>query len=415
MKIVILTAASLAWNPRALKEAAALARAGHDVVVIGSHAGEGRLEGDMALARRHGFRFEPALSGPARELRWAWVRACGRVGRELFRLFGVENRWQLGLLAGALLRRAKAERADYYIAHNEPGLWAGARLLRAGRCVGVDLEDWHSEDLLPEARTQRPLGLLRALEVDLLCNGAHATCPSAAMSTALAAAYGCRPPTPVYNAFAWSDRAVIDDALKDRSDRGVPSIHWYSQAIGPGRGLEELFAALPYLHSNAQFHLRGQPVAGVDDWLRTHIPPDWRHRVHVHGIVPVDELLSRIAEHDIGFAGEMKYCRSRDLTVTNKMLHYLLAGLAVIASDTAGQKEIAAEAGDAVWLYPAGDARALAERLDGLLRWPDALRRAKAAALAAAESTFCWERQEGILMDVVSRALRALEERGSAR
>jgi len=51
-----------------------------------------------------------------------------------------------------------------------------------------------------------------------------------------------------------------------------------------------------------------------------------------------DDLLSRIAEHDIGFAGEMPHCRSRDLTVTNKILQYLLAGLAVVASGTAGQR-----------------------------------------------------------------------------
>ena len=64
-------------------------------------------------------------------------------------------------------------------------------------------------------------------------------------------------------------------------------------------------------------------------------------------------MLSRIAEHDIGFAGEQNYCRSRDLTVTNKILHYLLGGLAVIASDTAGQRQIAAQAGEAVRVYPA--------------------------------------------------------------
>jgi len=46
-------------------------------------------------------------------------------------------------------------------------------------------------------------------------------------------------------------------------------------------------------------------------------------------------LLSRIAEHDIGFAGEMKHCRSRDLTVTNKILQYLLAGIAVVAGNMA--------------------------------------------------------------------------------
>src|SRR5262249_53438318 len=147
----------------------------------------------------------------------------------------------------------------------------------------------------------------------------------------------------------------------------LPSIHWYSQTLGQGRGLEDLIAALPLLKSEAQIHLRGQPAAGFEEWLRTQIPDELRSRVFVHGLVTNSELLSRVAEHDIGFAGEGKYCRSRDLTITNKILHYLLAGLAVVASDTAGQREVAGYGADAVLLSPSGDPAALTARLDSLL------------------------------------------------
>ncbi len=77
----------------------------------------------------------------------------------------------------------------------------------------------------------------------------------------------------------------------------------------------------------------------------------------------------------------MKYSRSRDLTVTNKILHYLLAGLAVVASDTAGQSEISEQATGAVAIYPAGDSKALANHLNALLASPERLRAAKLAAL----------------------------------
>jgi glycosyltransferase involved in cell wall biosynthesis len=271
----------------------------------------------------------------------------------------------------------------------------------------VDLEDWFSEDLLPEARRQRPVGLLRKLERDLLQHAAHATCPSQAMSVALSAEYGCPAPTVIYNAFPWSDRKAIDGLLMDRRNRSVAAIHWYSQTLGEGRGLEDLLAALPHVAHEAEIHLRGNPAMGFGGWLSARVPQRWRDRVFVHALVPNDELLSRICEHDIGFAGEMKYCRSRDLTVTNKMLHYLLAGLAVVASDTSGQREIARQAPDAVLLYPSGDAAALAAQLNALLESPDRLQRAKAAALRAAEETFCWERQESRLLEIVARAVDA--------
>ncbi len=60
----------------------------------------------------------------------------------------------------------------------------------------------------------------------------------------------------------------------------------------------------------------------------------------MHPLIPANELLSRVAEHDIGLALELRQPDSRNLTVTYKFLHYLLAGLAVVASDTAGQSEV---------------------------------------------------------------------------
>jgi hypothetical protein len=76
-----------------------------------------------------------------------------------------------------------------------------------------------------------------------------------------------------------------------------------------------------------------------------------------------------------------------------------------VASDTAGQREIAAQAGDAVLLYRSGDARSLAGALDALLGSPNRMRDAKAAALDAAHRTFCWERQEAALLAAVECAL----------
>jgi hypothetical protein len=226
------------------------------------------------------------------------------------------------------------------------------------------------------------------------------------MSRALVVEYGCRKPAAIYNAFAWAERGALDGKIKDRRDQGVPSLHWYSQTLGPGRGLEDLFRALGLVHAEMEVHLRGRLALGAEAWFAALVPAKWKKRVFVHPLVSNAELLSRIAEHDIGFAGELKYCRSRDLTVTNKILHYLLAGLAVVASDTSGQREVAARAlNTAVRSYPSGNARALAEELNMLLSSEGELRTAKAAALIAAERTFCWEQQVPTLLSSIEAAL----------
>jgi glycosyltransferase involved in cell wall biosynthesis len=230
------------------------------------------------------------------------------------------------------------------------------------------------------------------------------------MSAALAEAYECRAPAVVYNAFAWEQRQWIDGLQKDRRDARLPSLHWFSQTLGQGRGLEDLFAALPFLRHKIEIHLRGVPTVGFESWLMARVPAAWRDSIFIHDLVSSTELLSRIAEHDIGFAGEMKYCRSRDLTITNKILQYLLGGLAVVASDTAGHLEVARHAPDAVFTYPSGNAEALARRINELLESPEKLSHAKTSALRAAQKFFCWERQEDDFLETITRALERNSE-----
>lgn len=410
-RIAILTAGHLCHNPRVTKEASALARSGCDVEILGAWFEPELKARDQAMLQRMHFKFTPVIDLTSMRLS---ARALGlslrvrsKSARALFRWTGLPSSFLLGLATDALRRTAQELDADLYIAHLEPSLPVALALLRSGRRVGVDMEDWYSEDLLPVARQRRPIAMLADLERQVLRDCAYATCPSHAMSEALTIDYECRPPTVVYNAFPWSGRASSDHLLVDRKDRQIPSIHWYSQTVGPGRGLEDLFSALPGLKFETEIHLRGRPVPGFEEWLASLVPVHFRHRVFIHALVPNEQLLSRIEEHDIGFAGEMKFCRSRDLTVTNKILEYLLAGLAVVASDTTGQREVAAQAPDAVFLYPSGDSSLLAGSLNVLLGSRQLLQSAKQAALRAAEERFCWERQERAFLEAVMRAVNA--------
>jgi glycosyltransferase involved in cell wall biosynthesis len=124
----------------------------------------------------------------------------------------------------------------------------------------------------------------------------------------------------------------------------------------------------------------------------------------VHAPVPNDELPERIAEHDIGFAGETTAIRSRDLTATNKIFQYLQSGLAVVASDTAGQREVASLAGVGVRLFRANDAEDLATKLVELTENAALLRENRESARLAAQQ-LCWEKEQQRFLDVVRRAL----------
>ena len=116
-------------------------------------------------------------------------------------------------------------------------------------------------------------------------------------------------------------------------------------------------------------------------------------------------MLSRIAEHDIGLATEEYRPDSRNLTITNKILQYLLGGIAVIASDTAGQKEVAAVVPDAVFLFKNYNSDDLSSKINALIGDKATLEKAKKSALAIATSKFCWEQQEKWLVGWVNEVI----------
>lgn len=406
--VVLLTGNSLCNNPRAAKSAATLTRAGYRVKILGAWLDPGVKARDLALLPEQRFEFVPVLDLTQGDAVHRFAqRASGKAAQFAHDVGVWESPRQLGAVARPLLAAARNHPADLYLAHSEPGLYAARALLGDGRQVGVDMEDWFSEDLLPEARRHRPLRLLRSLEGDVLRHGMCSCCTSEAMADALAETYACRRPTVIYNAFPWSDRDGLGNTATDRVDRSLPSLYWFSQTLGPGRGIEDLLAALPLMGAACEIHLRGAGAPGFADWIAARLSEAWRHRVFLHDPVDNAALLPRIAEHDIGFAGELTYCRSRGLTATNKILHYLLGGLAVFASDTEGQQEVARLAPGAVQLFRAGDPRDLACRLDALVASLTRRESMRRAALQAARDAFCWERQEAKLLDTVARALRA--------
>jgi glycosyltransferase involved in cell wall biosynthesis len=153
-------------------------------------------------------------------------------------------------------------------------------------------------------------------------------------------------------------------------------------------------------------HLRGSVSTSVERELRGLFPDEGGHELHLHGLVPNHQLLSRIAEHDIGLALEKGDLLNKKYTISNKILQYLLGGLVVVATDTAGQREVAEKASGAVDICQQEDPQDMARPLNRLLENPRCLEDKKGAALEAARETFCWERQVPTLLRSVDEALK---------
>lgn len=415
-RITIASGNHLCSNPRAVKETEALSAAGFRVCVLGGAYAADLKRRDLKLAKGRPWEFRHAYDLTGNAAARIWLIAQRKFGLLLWSKVRWANPWQIFYGTGKIARAVGRLDADLTIVHWEAALPAGIRQLKRGKAVGIDLEDWFSEDLLPSARSSRPIAMLAAMEERLLSKGAHSTCTSEAMADALVERYHCRRPLAVRNVFPASERNKMDGEWKDRAglsgtnspssprnETAPVSIFWYSQTIGPGRGLEELFDAAALLRGNFEIHLRGD-IRSYEAWFDGMVAAQVRAKTRIHTVVDNDELLSRIAEHDVGFAGERPEPPSRDLTITNKFFQYLQGGLAVIASETSGQRQAAREAAGAVVLHKPGDVAALAANLQRLIDDRTLLNNMRAAAWEAGER-LSWENEAGKLVEAVERAL----------
>lgn len=402
-RILILSASHLCRNPRVVKEATALGNAGYEVIVLTVSWLPAYRNLDLDLVQGLPFHLQTVdftdRSPRSRLLAMGW-RARTRVARTLVRRFGWELPTALGP-AGTLLRRARDIPSDLVIAHTELPLWIADRFLSEGRRVGVDLEDWHSEDLLPEDRQHRPVKLLQRVESSVLRRAACAFTTSEAMADALAGNYGCPRPVVIRNVFPLQPVSRIDRP----SQPGPVNFIWFSQTLGPGRGLEEFLELWSRTTVPSAVHLLGESRDGYFQKLTSPLEPAQRHRIFNHSAVPPADLPRRLADFDIGLALELRQPRSRELTITNKLFQYLNAALAVVATDTIGQREIMERIPPAGLCLADTALQNKVKQLDAFLADPGRIHTAQMAARAAAEREYCWEKEQGRLLEAVARAL----------
>lgn len=400
-RILIVTAGPLCRNPRVLKEAATLGRAGLEVTVL-TAANNERFEAfDRELMQGAPFRkiaVDRASRDPVTRLADLSERGLARMARGAIR-FGLQSPASLGPYH-ALRRLALETPADLTILHTEiPFSFAGF-LVSRGRRVAADFEDWHSRDLLPAARASRPLRLIEGSERFLMQRAVYTTAPSGPMAEALASAFGGRTPVVIPNSFP------VQPAPPPPPRQSPPAFFWFSQTIGEGRGLEEFLGAWSLCRMRSSVCLLGDVSPSFREKLACLVPAERRGSLRFLPLTSPETLPSLIAQHDIGLALEPITPESRNLTATNKIFQYLNAGLAVVATPTAGQREVLAKAPDAGLLVELGDSRALAAKLDEMIGDPVRLAAMGTASRQAAVGQFSWEHVGPLLVDTVKAALK---------
>jgi glycosyltransferase involved in cell wall biosynthesis len=379
-----------------VKAAGALAEAGHHVRIVSAQFLDWAAKADQSIACHRWTTFDyRRRTAPAQYWRTGlefhgarrWVRLVG-ADRASLAVLGAAN----GRASRDLLKLALAEPADLFYGGTRGGLAIAALAARrTGVPYGVDLEDFHEGE-----SDDTPPALIRELQREVLARAAFVTAGSSAIAARYQQTYGV-PVLPIHNTFPLPEHAPDPEP----PGNGALRLYWFGQTIGTDRGLADVVRAVELAGIRAELHLRG---AGAFDCP---------FPFHIHPPAPPDRMVDLCRPYDIGLSPEDGCNLNRRLCLGNKVLTYILGGLAVVLTNTAGQRPLADDLGEGALCYQPGDVPTLAA---GLKRWAhdrSALRRARQAAWNAARTRWHWEhrRERGALLAAVERVAQPLVRR----
>ncbi len=322
----------------------------------------------------------------AKKLRSFLIRGRRRALFELNKVFGNEWLAESGYTTALfeLTRAALKEPADWFIAHAHGALPVAARAAAKWKAkLGFDCED-----LLAENNTD-PAEIIYQIERRYIPLCDYVSTPSEKITEVLREKYNPRRLITLYNVFPVSlSEGMMPPSLRKAS--GKLRLHWFSQTIGPGRGIEDAVALASVLGDRIELSLRGNPIG----WYKDELCYEAKQRnVSINFLPQIshDDLIRSMDEYDVGLALEQPENGNGSKTVSNKIGSYLLAGLAIAATDTLGQREILEKIPTAGFLYEAGEVGELACKLKLWLEDREALLAAKQTAWDAAREKFCWD------------------------
>ena len=407
-KICLITPGHLSTNPRIVKEADALSAEGHEVTVISCRFLEWADKADAEFARRPWRSLRTVSFGPLAH-RHVYARQTLKHKITRAALGMVPHNLALAEAAchpacGDLVRAACAVKADLYIAHYTAALPAAAKAAKThGTKFGFDAEDFHPGDLPDEPQHRQNMQIIRTIESEYLPKVSFMTAASPGIAKAYAQEYRIREPAVVLNVF---DPPPAEKPPKQEGEIQRPALYWFSQTIGPGRGLETAIEAIAIARTKPHLYLRGSVRPNyrveLEGLAERH---DVLARLHFLEIAPPTELEVQGTVFDAGYVGEMGSPRNREIALTNKIFSYMSSGLAIVMSDIKAHVDLFPEISEFSRLFSVGSSAGLARALDDLLCNKGKLAEAHRVSRQLALTRYNWNLERLTLLAVVNTAL----------
>jgi glycosyltransferase involved in cell wall biosynthesis len=121
--------------------------------------------------------------------------------------------------------------------------------------------------------------------------------------------------------------------------------------------------------------------------------------------VPEEQIASIASMHHIGLASEYVHNLNRDLCLTNKLFMYLLAGNAIVATDTSAQKTFLEDNQGIGLLYEQEDAVDLSRVLKNYIDNPELLDNHRKKSLKSGKTKYNWDIEKSHFLNNVAKVL----------
>lgn len=408
--ICLITPGHVSTTPRLVKNADALADAGYRVHVVSSapFPPADSLDAEILASAKWGFtraNFRGGAGGFGRKL-------LRRVARRMVLLRG-RRPLPLGLAARALFDEsqrlaAEASRipANLFLGHCLASLAPAFGAARARGCAyGFDIEDFHDAETESAMADPVERRIRRALQERLLPGCRLLTCSAPLIAQKYSEAYGVEPIV-VLNVFPLSHAPAAFREPEPYTEHRPAVFYWFSQTVGPERGLEKAVEVLARMRVPVEMHLRGFAAPDFAAHLEEQAArAGLRRRLRFLPPASPNDMVRLAASADMGLSVEQAVPLNRDICLTNKIFAYLLAGIPLLLSETSAQRAFAPELGAAALLCDLGRADDTAARLDSFLSDGEQVAAARSAARYAARARFCWDIEKNVLLAGIRRIL----------
>ncbi|MDB4926976.1 glycosyltransferase [Mucilaginibacter sp.] len=402
-KVALISSGQPSLNPRLVKEADALSDANYEVTVLYAYWNAWGTEFDKQLISSKKWKAICIGGDPQ------YKQGTYFISRFIYKFAQIVSSktkgkfmadWTIARASYFLMTEAKKHIADLYIAHNLgalPAVVAAAKV--NNKSCGFDAEDFHRHETSDDSNNEDVI-LKTSVENKYIPQLNYFSTSSKQIANAYQQIFPNLRPVILLNVFPNSHLSITEKHV------GYPlKLFWFSQTIGPDRGINDIVDALQLLNkTDFELHLLGNQSPANKSFIDKINNSDIS--IQFHDPVHPDKLIEFAAQFDIGLALEPGFSINNNIALSNKLFTYMQAGLAIIASNTTAQQDFMNQNPQIGSLYPKKNSEILANILLSYYQDKDKLISCKAEALRLAHQQYNWEVERLKFLKAVKKALQ---------